>query len=875
MNILTGNLDDNGNRISLLGNLNASANHLSDGSGLGGISMDGLSKQEVHVPGGSVSIDKLLINNINDVAIIDDGGLAVVVTIAQELALENGLLELGDNRLIFDADAQATTSSAFGSTRMISVNGVKKSDGVEKQFLNGVNAPPFEIPVGTPDKYTPVTLDVDASNDPGSILVKPINSIHPSATGPDALNYYWLVTTTPTTVTGFSGSISFEYLESDANNAGQNESTWENNATRLIAPNWFKPSGNLVDITNNIMTFSASDLSSFGGTTFDGEFTIGNDIPDQLARYRSIGNGTWNTIVNWEIDVDGDGWNDGNGVPQPGTIVIINAGDEVTMTSATDNDQNIFSLQIDGTLDVADSDGHNFGEVSGSGTLRIRNSTLPGGNFDNFFTTTAGSLDLSGATSYTISPDFASGLRGLTISGGGIKTLPSISLNIGTDGITINDGATLDNTVNNNAALVTGSVTITNGSFLLGNSSASLQAENLTLTQGTFTTTGSAIDLSGNLSMVNGTFNAGSGQFSIEGNLDLAVAATFNNDNGTFLLDGGANQTISGDFSTENFNNLRVNKSAGEVILSASTSVNVVNVLTLDGGNIDTQASGASLRLLNGVGSISRTSGFIEGPLQVDLSDGNAFSFPVGKNTTYKPVQIGIQNSSQTVNPLTWEVEYYEGSAIAFSSAENTITSMSSIETNTNPDEQVVELNTSDYWRIDTGSESATLDAVTIDISNVGLSTDDINDQLLQVMVWDELGGEWDHLGGVSSGTPSDANVVSISTLSFSEKIITSGGESTTALPVELISFNGVAENNEVRLTWETASELNNDFFDVERSQNGLNFEKIGTVKGNGNSNILNQYTFLDKDPYVGFNYYRLKQVDYDGTKYFSSSYSS
>ncbi|MEO1254135.1 MAG: hypothetical protein AAFY41_04485, partial [Bacteroidota bacterium] len=324
LNILTGILDDSGNRISLLGNLFATTNHESDGSGSGGISMDGLSKQEIHVPDAEVSIDKLRINNINDVRIVDDGGVAVVVTIAEELALDNGVLELGDNRLIFDADAQATSFSGFGATRMISVNGVKKSDGVEKEFLNGVDAAPFEIPVGTPDKYTPVTLDVDASNDSGSILVKPINAIHPSALGSDALNYYWLVTTDPSSVTGFSGNISFEYLESDANNAGQNEATWENNAARLIAPNWFKPSANLVDIGNNIMTFSASDLSSSGGTTFDGEFTIGNDIPDQLARYRSIGDGTWDSIINWEIDIDGDGWDDGNGIPQPGTIVIVN-----------------------------------------------------------------------------------------------------------------------------------------------------------------------------------------------------------------------------------------------------------------------------------------------------------------------------------------------------------------------------------------------------------------------------------------------------------------------------------------------------------------------------------------------------------------------
>lgn len=867
LRLLSGQLDDSGNRISLIGNLYATTDHLSDGSGNGGISMEGSSPQAINLPDGVASIDKLLIDNANGVTLNDNVGAAVVLTFNDELALENGILFLGDNRIVFDADAQATTSASFSADRMISVNGVKKSDGVEKQFLASVNPAAFVIPVGTPDKYTPVTLDVDDSDDPGSILVKPINSIHPSATGPDALNYYWLVTTNPTSVTNFVGSISFQYLESDANNAGQNEATWENNATRLIAPNWFKPSGNLVNITTNVMTFTNTDLSSFGGTTFDGEYTIGNDIPDQLAQYRSNTTGIWNLATNWDIDTDGDGFDDGNGVPQPGTIVIVNTGDVVTMASGTDNDQNIFSLQIDGILDVADSDGHNFGDVSGTGTLRISNSTLPGGNYDNFFTTTAGALDLSGVTSYTISPDFASGIRGLTISGGGTKTLPALAVTIGAGGITINDGATLDNSVNNNTTTVSGDVSINNGVFLLGNSSASLAAQNFTITTGTFTSSGAPLDFSGNVSINGGTLNAGSGTMNIGGDLTLAGAATFNNDNGNVILDGTADQNISGDFSVEDFNNLSINKPSGNVVLAASTVVNVSNTLLLDGGNVNTSASGAALRLLNGVGSISRTSGFIDGPIQVDLTDGDAFSFPVGKSSTYKPVQISIQNTSQTVNPLTWEVEYYAGNADDFVSGENDITSMSSIETNADLDEQVVDLNTSDYWRIDTGSESATLDAVTIDISNVGLSTDDINDQLLQVMVWDEAGGEWDHLGGVSSGTPGDANVVSTSTLSFSEKIITSGAESSTALPVDLIHFSGVAEENKVKLTWATASEINNDFFEVLRSRDGSSFESIGTVAGNGNSNQVISYEFTDKNPYLGLSYYRLRQVDFDGTE--------
>ena len=866
MRILTGQLDDNGNRISLIGNLHATTDHVSDGTGNGGIAMEGAAAQEINLPDGAVTIDKLLIDNANGVTLNDNAGAAVVLTFNDELALENGILFLGDNRIVFDADAQATTSAAFEAERMISVNGVKKSDGVEKQFLASTNPPAFVIPVGTPDKYTPVTLDVDGSDDSGSILVKPINAIHPSASGPDALNYYWLVTTNPTSVTNFSGSVSFQYLESDANNAGQNESTWENNATRLIAPNWFKPSGNLVNITTNVMTFTNSDLSSFGGTTFDGEYTIGNDIPDQLAQYRSNASGIWNLAGNWDIDTDGDGFDDGNGVPQPGTIVIVNAGDEINMASGTDNDQNIFSLQIDGVLDVADSDGHNFGEVSGTGTLRISNSTLPGGDYDNFFSTTAGALDLAGTTSYTISPDFASGIRGLTISGGGTKTLPALGVNIGAGGITVNDGAVLNNSLNNNTITTTGNVNVNNGTFALGNSSASLTAQNVTLTAGSLTSTGAPLDLSGDLNLNGGTFDASGASHSIGGDFNYNSAATFTNGSGRIIFDGTVDQNITSNSATIDFHNLGADKSAGSLIIGTNTTVNINNRLGLLNGTVaNTEGTGVQMRLVGAATYETGTDGYVSGPLFKDLTASeSAFTFRIGKSSTYKPIVIDPQAGSY-VGTLTWESEYNIGTADDFMSGENDITDMTSIETNADADEQVINVNASEYWRVDSGGGSATLESITLDISNLDITTDDINDQLLQVMVWDEAGGQWDHLGGVSSGTPSAANVVTTSALGFSEKIITSGIESSTLLPVELIYFGAEVVDNDVHLTWTTASEVNNDFFEILRSADGNEFEVIGTVNGNGNSNEFIDYDFIDKNPYSGLSYYRLRQVDFNG----------
>ncbi|OFX39800.1 MAG: hypothetical protein A2X08_03255 [Bacteroidetes bacterium GWA2_32_17] len=84
-------------------------------------------------------------------------------------------------------------------------------------------------------------------------------------------------------------------------------------------------------------------------------------------------------------------------------------------------------------------------------------------------------------------------------------------------------------------------------------------------------------------------------------------------------------------------------------------------------------------------------------------------------------------------------------------------------------------------------------------------------------------------------------------------------------LPIELLSFEGNCTNNNSVLRWSTASETNNDYFNIERAGNGLNYKIIGTLKGAGNSNQVLNYKWTDDVPLAGNNYYRLKQTDYDG----------
>jgi len=92
------------------------------------------------------------------------------------------------------------------------------------------------------------------------------------------------------------------------------------------------------------------------------------------------------------------------------------------------------------------------------------------------------------------------------------------------------------------------------------------------------------------------------------------------------------------------------------------------------------------------------------------------------------------------------------------------------------------------------------------------------------------------------------------------------------ALPIELVNFSGSVVNNAVQLQWLTNSEINNAYFLIERSSNATHFDSIGVVGGAGTSMIENKYFFSDISPNAGTNYYRLRQVDYNGSFSFSNA---
>lgn len=93
-------------------------------------------------------------------------------------------------------------------------------------------------------------------------------------------------------------------------------------------------------------------------------------------------------------------------------------------------------------------------------------------------------------------------------------------------------------------------------------------------------------------------------------------------------------------------------------------------------------------------------------------------------------------------------------------------------------------------------------------------------------------------------------------------------------LPVTLSGFSGKVKNGKNLINWNTASEINNDRFEIEHSTDTRVWEKIGSIPGNGSSMITHNYAFWHNNPTKGQNYYRLKQIDFDGQYEYSPSIS-
>ncbi|MEM6699108.1 MAG: hypothetical protein AAF599_11970, partial [Bacteroidota bacterium] len=118
---------------------------------------------------------------------------------------------------------------------------------------------------------------------------------------------------------------------------------------------------------------------------------------------------------------------------------------------------------------------------------------------------------------------------------------------------------------------------------------------------------------------------------------------------------------------------------------------------------------------------------------------------------------------------------------------------------------------------------------------------------------------------GIFTGLEYDTYQVQVTDANGCKDVVTFGVPLPCALPVELLSFKGKPQKEDILLEWMTASEIDNDYFEILHGLDGKTFKAIGTVDGAGNSLEEIKYNFLHEDAGAGLHYYRLQQYDFDG----------
>ncbi len=328
-------------------------------------------------------------------------------------------------------------------------------------------------------------------------------------------------------------------------------------------------------------------------------------------------------------------------------------------------------------------------------------------------------------------------------------------------------------------------------------------------------------------------------------NLDVDIAGSSNKisltTTGTF--DGTATTSVDPVAGLSTFSNIIHSASAAAIHLTAassSSSYTSINSVSFNITLTPTNPAIDSLYISEVSDASSYTSEFIElynpnkTPIDlssvtlVRLSSSGSFEYSVDLSTLSG--DHIIDSSSYLVISRGDSRSTFESNWASFPSTAGFLVGISN--------ELFFGSSTARRWRInyDDGSKAIT----TIDDTQSGRGgTNNTSNQLSK--------GSWTTYSAPSNSTPGYRN-------------------SNSQLPIELLCFNAIANDDAVYLDWQTASETNNDYFSVERSFDAERFEVVGNVMGAGNSNSLLTYHFTDQSTFAANTvYYRLKQTDFDG----------
>ena len=385
-------------------------------------------------------------------------------------------------------------------------------------------------------------------------------------------------------------------------------------------------------------------------------------------------------------------------------------------------------------------------------------------------------------------------------------------------------------------------------------------------TSGKYFQRSSNLDLNGYFKITTGEARGSSYSISLKG--DWINNGTFTSNTSTINMNGTTGQNITGSSSTI-FNNLTINNTiSGNGGVTVLTNSTVTGLLTLTDGHLISPASGrmtlgssATVSPSNATGS-GQSGSFISGYLNRNTSttSGITYDFPMGDSPsgTWRPLNI----TTQDANGRTWTCQMVKSDPVVDIGSSSILSG-----------ELLTGLNDSYYYNLSPNTTPATID---LKMYYAASDQPGYDESDLIIGHWcDATCGQskwnnWSKNNLSTDWASSSANdwvqVKNIST--FSPVGV---GHKNTPLPIELLSFTAQPRNNMVQINWETAMEINCDYFEIERSrgtgafENLWKWEPVIKVQGAGTSSSPKIYSEVDKNPLRGISYYRLKEVDVDG----------
>ena len=336
----------------------------------------------------------------------------------------------------------------------------------------------------------------------------------------------------------------------------------------------------------------------------------------------------------------------------------------------------------------------------------------------------------------------------------------------------------------------------------------------------------------------------------------------------TIVLCGNDDQTFA---NATTFSNVRFAQSTAGKKIIAPNGINVNGEATFTTGIVSGNMHFGNEASASGISINS----YVDGAVTKELGS-SAFTFPTGSNGVLGAVTVPATRAGGSAT-----IRFNKSaSANGFTEGDGYPRWWNYNDMCDDGNNRFDHVSNAEYWDI-----SSSTDLSNVTLSSVATSDVHFNNTVENAYEADDInaaayyGGCWKNIGGTASVDSYNEVEHSVITLTGIEipsdpnrsaegVIITLGSKNdNTVLPIELTSFTASCDGRSTLVEWTTASERNNDYFSLERSDDAINFTEIARVAGAGNSIEPLDYSYTDYGIHGGDNYYRLVQVDYDGTR--------